>query len=262
MAMIDWLVQSDTAHPDFARGVAPAGLLSQQEQARLASLRTEKRRLDWLLGRWTAKHLLQASIERWTGQRIPLDRLIIVNDPDGAPRVTGDWSLEMRVQERYLQSPISNLQPLSLSISHCRRRALCALAENAPVGADIERIEPRARQFVEDYFTDEEIVLVDQATEAEYDMLVTAIWSAKEAALKALRLGLTVDTRSVSCAIQAAPVSGGWGRIGIRHDPRLLAMRDIPPLMGWWRAIGDDILTLVTIATAEHLHPVASTNGA
>jgi 4'-phosphopantetheinyl transferase len=267
--MIDWLVQSDTAHPDLARGVAPAGLLSRQEQARLASLRTEKRRRDWLLGRWTAKHLLRAAIERRTGRRIPLDRLIVVNDPDGAPRITGDWipalsvaeGLEIGDSDSNLQSLISNLQMLSLSISHCRGRALCALAENGPVGADIERVEPRARQFVEDYFTGEEIALVDQASEAEYDLLVTAIWSAKEAALKTLRLGLTVDTRAVSCAIRPAPVSSGWGRFSIRCDPRLLANGDIPPLTGWWYTIGYDVLTLVTTAAAEHPHPVTSSKG-
>jgi 4'-phosphopantetheinyl transferase len=112
--MIDWLVQPTSAHPDLARGVAPAGLLSERERMRLGSLTVEKRRRDWLLGRWTAKHLLQSAIERRTGVRLSLDALSVESAEDGAPVVSGDRRLEISDRGSDLQSLISNLQSLSL----------------------------------------------------------------------------------------------------------------------------------------------------
>jgi 4'-phosphopantetheinyl transferase len=89
--MIHWLIQSIAGHPALARGIAPAGLLSEQEQQRLIELKTVKRRSDWLIGRWTAKHLIQAYIERQTGVQPPLHSLTVTNDPDGAPRPIFDF---------------------------------------------------------------------------------------------------------------------------------------------------------------------------
>jgi 4'-phosphopantetheinyl transferase len=246
--MIDWLIQSSNAHPSLRQGIAPIGLLSELERASFTALKTEKRRRDWLLGRWTAKHLLQASIERQTGQRPALDQLVVGRDPDGAPRIIAEWRSQIADHDPNLQSAICNLQSLSLSISHCRGRAFCALAtvENIRVGADIERIEPREWQFVEDYFTEDEIAAVRRSPSGARDTLVTAIWSAKEAALKALRLGLTVDTRSVSCAIRHTAETSDWSGFDLVCDPRLLNTQDIPALTGWWRIMDGDVLTVVS----------------
>ena len=67
--MIHWLLQSTDAHPDLARGHPPVGLLCKLEHARLSNLTIDKRRREWLLGRWTAKQLLQAYLEQETGAR-------------------------------------------------------------------------------------------------------------------------------------------------------------------------------------------------
>src|SRR5436190_12031061 len=114
--MIDWLIQSIAGHPALARGVAPAGLLSEQEQLRLSELKTVKRRSDWLIGRWTAKHLIQAYIERQTGVQPPPHTLTVMNDRDGAPHIIADRRLQIADYDLNLQSAICNLQ---LSISHC-----------------------------------------------------------------------------------------------------------------------------------------------
>src|SRR5690349_11516548 len=134
--MIDWLIQSTAGHPALARGIAPAGLLSEQEQLRFTELRTAKRRSDWLIGRWTAKRLIQSYVERRAGIQPALNSLTVINDPDGAPRVIADCDLN-------LQSAICNLQ---LSISHCDGYAFCSLSDipGLQLGADIERVEPRA----------------------------------------------------------------------------------------------------------------------
>ena len=65
------------------------------------------------------------------------------------------------------------------------------------VGADIEHVEPRDPAFVRDFFTTGEAERVWRCPAKQRDTLVTVLWSAKEAVLKVLRLGLTVDTRRV-----------------------------------------------------------------
>ena len=233
--MIHWLLQSSSDHPDLARGVAPAGLLSESEQDRLAALKIDKRRRDWLLGRWTAKRLIQSYVERQTGLRLPLTALVIEPEPGGAPRLIA--------ASPYHWLPA--IRDLHISISHSGDRAFCALVENRNIGADIERIEPRDRQFVEDYFCADEILQVRQAPDVQNQTMIAAIWSAKEAALKALRLGLTVDTRSVSCFIPALGHADDWVAFDIVHDRRLLKLSDAPSLTGWWRRMDDFVLTVV-----------------
>lgn len=244
--MIEWLIQSVGAHPDLARAIAPPGLLGPSELRRLAELKIEKRRRDWLLGRWTAKHLLQSYVERQTGIRPPLDALVVASDPDGAPRLIVDRGLN-------LQSAIGNLQ---LSISHCDGHALCAIDSSAgsQIGADIELVEPRSPQFAEDYFTEQELAQVRAAPPAERDTVTTLIWSAKEAALKALRLGLTVDTRSVSCAL--APPDGfpaTWSPLTVRCVAELPGA-DGGALAGWWRLADTYVLTIVVLRGQPHQH--------
>jgi 4'-phosphopantetheinyl transferase len=243
--MINWLLQTTSDHPDLARGIAPAGLLSDAEQVRSAALKTDKRRRDWLLGRWTAKRLIQSYIERQTGLRLALDALIIDTDPDGAPHVIADCKLRIADYAPNLQSIICNLQ---LSISHSGDRAFCALVEGSavPIGADIERIEPRDWQFVEDYFTAAEIPHVWLAPAEQHETVITAIWSAKESALKALRLGLSVDTRSVACSIAGPDLTHDWADIAFALDRRLLGPAIAPALTGWWRTIDGYVLTVAT----------------
>jgi 4'-phosphopantetheinyl transferase len=237
--MIYWLIQTADAHPNLARGIAPAGLLTTVEQARCAGLKTLKRRRDWLLGRWTAKRLLQAWLEERAGLRLPLDAFTIAAAPGGAPYVVAD-------DDPNLQSAICHLR---LSISHSGERAVCALSESGMIGADIEQIAPRDWRFVEDYFTDHERAQAQSVPAGDRDTLVTAIWSAKESALKALGLGLTVDTRSVECRLGDA-LADGWSAIGITCDPRRLG-GGVPALHGWWRRIDEYIVTVAATIVAK-----------
>ncbi|HEU5102535.1 MAG TPA: 4'-phosphopantetheinyl transferase superfamily protein [Roseiflexaceae bacterium] len=246
--MIEWLIQSVAGHPALARGIAPAGLLSEREQLRFGELKTAKRRSDWLIGRWTAKQLIRSYLERQIGAQPLLNSLSVLNDPDGAPRIAGDWRLE--IGECKLQSLISNLQ---LSISHCDGYGFCALSDmpGLQLGADIERVEPRSAGFAEDYFTAPELEQLRTALPESRDTLVTLIWSAKEAALKALRLGLSVDTRKVSCTIRPDPAAAHtWAALTVRSMPGLFGERE-SCFQGWWRQCDQYVLTLVAIGAAD-----------
>jgi 4'-phosphopantetheinyl transferase len=244
--MIEWLIQSTAGHPALARGIAPAGLLSEQEQLRFMELKTMKRRSDWLIGRWTAKHLIQSYIERQTGVQPLMNTLTVLNDPDGAPRIIADCR-----DATYCVSTICNLK---LSISHCDGYAFCALSDTCGVqiGVDIERIEPRAASFAEDYFTAHELDQLRAAPPDSRDTIVTLIWSAKEAALKALRLGLTVDTRTISCIVAPDPqVAAAWAALGIRCASGLLGEREYG-FQGWWRQFAQYVLTMVVMGAEHH----------
>ena len=240
--MIHWLVQSATAAPEIEQGVAPAGLLSPAEEARLAEFTVVKRRRDWLLGRWTAKDLVRTVLAEQYGSRIPAADVVIMADADGAPFVALATDAGALPQGR---------QPWSLSISHSQGVAFCALMLNQEgaahaIGADIEFIEPRADNFVRDFFTADEMALVRQASPGGHDALVTAVWSAKEAVLKALRTGLRLDTRQVQCLIHGPlSVTDAW----TAFTPTVAAT--VAPdarWSGWWRRpveYADFVLTMV-----------------
>jgi 4'-phosphopantetheinyl transferase len=242
--MIDWLTQSIAAVPGLDRGVAPEGLLGPEEQRRLASLTVAKRRCDWLIGRWTAKRLLQSYVARRTGAWLPLDAFTIASDPDGAPRIIANCKLQIPDCDPNLQSAICNLK---LSISHCHGHGFCAISDQGgiAIGADIERVEPRAPEFAGDYFTTHELAQVAASPTADRDATVTLIWSAKEAALKALRFGLTVDTRRVSCALaHEHHASLSWEPLTV--DCALGSARPAGrALHGWWRLTNEFAMTIV-----------------
>lgn len=246
--MIRWLVESLDVHPALMQGEAPVGLLAATELAELDAFKVRKRRQDWLLGRWTAKHLVQAHLTETTGHPLSLEQLTIKHEPDGAPYVT----LHNVTPEHPL--------PVSLSISHSNGYAFCALydaqldehleptaraaaSKSISIGADIEHIEPRERSFITDFFTLREISAVEQMPAAQQAALVTAIWSAKEAVVKALRVGLRVDTRAIECQFTPLPnevvSSNDWTPFGIHTDETTLGQ-----FTGWWRTVDNFVLTL------------------
>jgi 4'-phosphopantetheinyl transferase len=228
--MIQWLIRSVEQNSDLAQGIAPPNMLHPVEQRRLSSLRVTKRRREWLLGRWTAKQLLQTCLAQERHVRLPLESIAIYNDAAGVPVAL--------VQD----------QEWIISISHSHNVAFCATlpadARACGLGADIEHIESRAERFVEDYFTSAEIDRVRRAPETRRDTFITAIWSAKEAALKALQLGLTIDTRRVNCAIDPQQYHAtDWLAFEITCE-RTYTER----LHGWWRIWNDHVLTLAVRA--------------
>lgn len=177
--------------------------------------------------------------------------------------------------------------PISLSISHSSQMALCALhaaggrwkmpdrrvsaiSPGFPpgglvqVGVDIEQVAPRSDSFVAAYFAADEMRWVGQALGDEQALMATVTWSAKEAVLKALQIGLTVDTRRVICLPASgmelnAEVEPGWSEVHVLLDSDLLSdalsrAGRLPPadeldwqMSGWWRRAGRFVLTLAAL---------------
>lgn len=230
--MLAWLLTdaSEITQP-------PAEFLSAAEQEQYAALRFAKRRDEWLLGRWTAKQLVQRVLCERAGKRSALNRLQIFNDPAGAPFVGGEggeWNL-------------------TLSLSHSHGKAL-ALVGDGMVGADIERIQPQPPHLFDPYFTLAEMAQVNQAAPELRETLLMALWSVKEAALKAIHKGLYVEPRTVEITfppLQTAPPL--WIRLGIAFEAR-----QSPPLVGWWGVRDEFVLALAVAETqAPPLQPPA-----
>lgn len=206
---------------------ADPGWLTAGERDTAGSFKIEKRRRDWLLGRYAAKRALATSDHEFDGG---LAHWEIRADHDGAPRVWRDG------------------QPASaeISLSHSGGRAMCVVAppDTAP-GCDLERIEPRSPPFVDTFFTARECALVAETPVADQPLMVTLIWSAKESALKVLRHGLTKDTRSIEVETQLGDGMEGWQAL-LMHR-----LDTSERLHGWWRT---DAGFVLTVAADRYTH--------
>jgi 4'-phosphopantetheinyl transferase len=226
------LLQPAAAQRGLAEGLPPDGLLSADEHRRYSRFLVPKRRRDWLLGRWTAKHLVQSYLALAEGLFIALDQIEILSDDDGAPYAFVGEGL-----------------PLSLSISHSGDQSFCALCRRDVgfVGADIEQLEPRDIAFVRTFFTGGENAAVDAAAPAGRDAFITALWSAKEAALKTLRLGLRADTRQVE--VLTAELASAWRPITARLGP-VLVPSPSASLSAWQMSRPGYVLSLALLLAA------------
>ncbi len=210
----------------------PAGedaWLAPAERAELARFRIDKRRNEWRLGRWTAKHLLasELQLDRAT---MTLARIEVHAAADGAP-------------EPFLDaSPLD----LSLSLSHSAGTAVAALADaGTALGCDIELIRALRRGTVERHFTAAERSMLENVEPHDWAVRGTLIWTAKESALKALREGLRIDTRAVEVTTSFDGPAGRWRAVSITHLP------DARAFHGWWRRLGDFILSVAADPAAD-----------
>jgi phosphopantetheinyl transferase (holo-ACP synthase) len=182
-----------------------------------------KRGDDWLIGRLTAKSVVAEALGDVFPGDWPLRAIEIPSDANGMPyaRVAPEFGPAAGF------APGERL-PVSVSISHAEGRALCAAAFTEPVddgsrralGIDLGMIEPRSPGLVGTFFTEEEQGFVRDAPPSQRDLRANLIWCAKEAVLKALGLGLTVDTRDLCCRLEPgradpgewpiAPAGGEW----------------------------------------------------
>lgn len=144
----------------------PEKFLSADELKKCSGFRIEKRRTEWLGGRYAAKTLLREIL----GLRLPLQKIEISYDGFGRPVWTGGAGAHL------------------ISITHSG--PYCAAAAKAGpsvfLGVDLEKAEPRVTPWYEDYFHKEELAAHDPE-------LATRLWTEKEALLKALGLGLTTS---------------------------------------------------------------------
>lgn len=229
---VRWLALCDDTSSQAFDGSAPAWL-SAGETKFWRSLKVDKRRRDWALGRRTAKQLLTELVLDRLGRRLAYSEITILPHADG-------WPLPD-------MSALGDSAPaVTLSISHSHERAFCAVVEERDqlLGADIERVESRSAAFVQEYFTPLEQQFLATVPSEQVDTLINAIWSGKEAALKAIRRGLAEDTRLVSCLPHPAMSTGAeWLPMRVAWNEERIE-RPMPDLSGRWRPVDSFVLTL------------------
>jgi 4'-phosphopantetheinyl transferase len=206
--------------------------LSGAERQRLAGMRYTKRRVEFLLGRWTAKRALAAS-EGLPADMDGLAALEIMPAEDGAPLA------------HYHGQPLAR----RVSLTDRAGWAVCGVSPSlVEVGCDLELIEHRSQAFTADYFTpSERVITASAASELDRQRLTNLIWSAKESALKVLRTGLRRDTRSVEVTLGDGDGSE-WTALSV-------VSVEGGAFHGWWRQYG---AFLLTVAAQEPLAaPVA-----
>lgn len=239
-----------------AEGEVPTGVewLSVRERSRLDALRFPKRRTEFLLRRWTGKRVAATALGLPASTPADLARVELLNHLTGAPYVEVDGA------------------PAGVDVS-LTDRAGHAVGLVGPVGTgpgtlgvDLELVEPRSEGFVADFLTvaEAEWVRSRRAAHGEdgWQAAANLLWSAKEAALKVLRVGLRADTRTVAVTVGDDVRPDGWASFTVRADHG-------PVFPGWWRREGRFVLTVayaaaqdppallgggVTLAAAEPVH--------
>jgi 4'-phosphopantetheinyl transferase len=218
-----WLARGEASLPAGTRWLSPT------EAARAAALSYPKRRTEYLLRRLAAKHAVAAVTGR-SSKPAALAGIEVPNAPSGAPYVLLDGA------------------PPGFDVSVTDRAGWAVCVVGRQVGCDLELVEPRSPAFMRDFLTAaEQRFVAARAAGDERDAAANVIWSAKESALKLLRTGLRLDTRSVQVTV-GAPGRDGWGPLSVRGA-------EGPPIAGWWRREGAFLLTVAT--TGPSPQPVA-----
>ncbi len=196
--------------------------LGPQEQAEASRLKVLKRRREYLSARLAVKELLREHLP--AARALDLCQIEVWKEPSGRPFAVlkGDHRL-----------------PGRLSISHSHGWVFAGYAEpDIPFGVDAEQVEKRVDAFTGDYFTPAEQAVFDAQTPDQRDVYITLAWSAKEAYLKALGIGLGIDPRSLQ--VDFFPANGG-----IWQPLRVSGLRPgLPVYSGLWAQHGAMVFTV------------------
>jgi 4'-phosphopantetheinyl transferase len=128
--------------------------------------------------------------------------------------------------------------------------AAVALVSGTCIGADIETVEPRDPALVRQFFSESEADRLGTTSGRDADRTVARLWSAKEAVLKAMGIGLRHDTRDIVVGDEIAAPHGlaeEWRALDIRLAP-VLAVRTAPrSLIVLWRDRGAHVVTVALL---------------
>jgi len=156
-------------------------MLSAQERERWRTLgQSEARRTDWLLGRLAAKDAVRFLLKKRFGVSVYPADIEVDGEPGSAPIVHIKSALHIRT------API-------VSIAHADGTAVAIATEEGEclgVGIDLEHDENKDAGLEALGFTEEEKDLLPESDPGVKDHWLMRLWCAKEAAAKALGMGL------------------------------------------------------------------------
>jgi 4'-phosphopantetheinyl transferase len=158
-------------------------LLTREERARAARIRLPHRAREVAATRAALRAILGA----YTGAP-PTELALDAEQPHGKPRLRD--------------------APLRFNVSHARGLSLIVVADGCEVGVDVEAQAPRRRagRIARRHFTAAERAALDALPAPDRPPAFLALWTAKEAALKAFGLGLALALGAVDAPLGEGPV--------------------------------------------------------
>lgn len=143
-------------------------VLHPREAAYYNTLKFEKRKRSYLIGRYAAKQAIGAVVQEKDLRKILIEQGIF-NQP------------VVSCEDKH------NIQ---VSITHCDELgAAIAFREVHPMGIDLQGINTNKREVMESQATEDEKEIVTKLSRP-YDTLLTVLWTAKEALSKVLKTGM------------------------------------------------------------------------
>lgn len=172
-----------------------ADFLRTEDQTEYSRFKVAKRQNEWISSRITTKKMM---VKILNDKKIAIRDIRIQKETNGRPYIFVDGKGRLNG---------------SFSLSHSQGMVFCGYSDAPDMhfGIDLEKIEERKLEFIMDYFTNDEIKNYQQCTSDQKKEYSTLIWSAKEAALKAIGKGLALDTRKVEVIPQnVVSLIEGW----------------------------------------------------
>jgi 4'-phosphopantetheinyl transferase len=197
---------------------------SLEEQAEYSRFKVIKRQFEWISSRIISKKMINQILK---GEKLNFPDIRIKKEETGQPYIyiTGQGRLEGK-----------------FSLSHSNGYVFCGYSPSKELvfGFDLEKIEAHSLEFVQDYFTPREIekyLTLDKADNNDY---TTMVWSAKEAVLKTMGLGLSIDTRKVEIIpSDGSSALAGWSSCLVNYENKTNLN-----LMVYWQKIDGFIRTI------------------
>lgn len=197
-------------------------ILTEREIFCWQKIRVPKRKKEWLLGRYTAKLLLQSYLQKDYNNEILLTDVELLSKPNTKP--------ELEIQGKHIVNT-------DLSLSHTANIAVAAITtkENFKVGVDIEKTRKLDEKVCKYFLSDVELAQIKN-NPLEKDRLITILWTLKEATLKALRIGLNGSLKGITIDISDQSLS----HIRISRYNVLKPMQNKPvEIYGYYKIIDD-----------------------
>jgi|WetSurMetagenome_2_1015567.scaffolds.fasta_scaffold251282_2 phosphopantetheine--protein transferase-like protein len=197
---------------------------SLEEQAEYSRFRVIKRQFEWICSRIISKNMIKQILK---DEKLNFPDIRIQKEESGQPYIylTDQGRLEGK-----------------FSLSHSNDYVFCGYSteKDLKFGLDLEKIEERSLDFIQDYFTPREIEryqFLDGNDKFEY---TTMVWSAKESVLKTLGLGLSIDTRKVEI-IPLEDLSRliGWNSCSVNLENKMNFIGNV-----YWQKIDGYIRTI------------------
>ena len=194
-----WLAEPDSAMATTGAVDDCVSLLDADETRRYRSFRFDRDRQCFL----AAHVLLRTTLSRY------------------APLEPSQWTFKKNAYGRPQISAPSYALPLQFNLSHTDGLVACAVTRDADVGIDVEALSrpTPGLDVAERFFSPEEYRMLRQAPASQQHELFFAIWTLKEAYIKARGMGLSLPLDQFAFDLHHLEIRGVHFRENLNDSP-------------------------------------------